>query len=372
MGHRQLKAVVLVAALGALLAGALVLSGCAGQSNQPASNTGDEGIDYMALVNKQNPLPDGWEDALQTVTTKNSIGDDVEVEAKAYDAYLEMKAALEKEGVHVDLDSARRPVADQQRIWDEFTEKYGKEYTETHVAVPGYSEHHTGLALDLYLNIDGKDVIENEDMERYPEVWAKIHAKLADYGFILRYLEGQEDVTGYSYEPWHIRYLDDPKVAKEIMDKGITLEEYLGVADEARKANAEAKAAADAAAANAAAATGFEKDYGTSELYTQADMDAAIDAIMAEFGTWKGAEMKRIAFTDDKTCTGNVSYANELRKDGQPEFDQAIVFTSDFHSPSGEDAKETAWEPDSDYNGWSWYLGRANGGDWYLLTWGYA
>ena len=95
------------------------------------------------------------------------------------------------------------------------------------VAVPGYSEHHTGLALDLYLNINGKDVYENEDMVKYPEVWAKIHKKLADYGFILRYLEGKEDITGYSYEPWHIRYIDNVDAAKEIAERGITLEEYL-------------------------------------------------------------------------------------------------------------------------------------------------
>ena len=93
--------------------------------------------------------------------------------------------------------------------------------------MPGYSEHHTGLALDLYLVIDGKDVYLNEDMVEYPEIWAKIHEKLGKYGFILRYLEGKEAITGYSYEPWHIRYVNDAKIASEIMEKGITLEEYL-------------------------------------------------------------------------------------------------------------------------------------------------
>jgi D-alanyl-D-alanine carboxypeptidase len=105
--------------------------------------------------------------------------------------------------------------------------KYGEEYTKNTVAVPGYSEHHTGLALDLYFILDGTTVYYNEDLVRYPEVWAKIHAKLADYGFILRYLEGKEDITGYSYEPWHIRYIDDVALAKEITARGITLEEYI-------------------------------------------------------------------------------------------------------------------------------------------------
>ena len=187
----------------------------------------EKGIDYLVLVNKTHPLPDGWEDALETVHMTNSCGDDVEIETKAYDAYLKLKAELEKEGVYVDLDSARRSVAAQQDIMDRFIEKYGEEYAKNTVATPGYSEHHTGLALDLYLNVDGKDIIYNEDLVQYPEIWAKIHEKLADCGFILRFPEGKEDITGYSYEPWHIRYIDNVELAKEITAKGITLEEYL-------------------------------------------------------------------------------------------------------------------------------------------------
>ena len=84
-----------------------------------------EAINYLALVNKLNPLPDGWEDALETIHMTNSVGDDVEVEKKAYDAYLKLKEDLEKEGIFVDLDSARRSVAEQQRIMDDFTQKSG-------------------------------------------------------------------------------------------------------------------------------------------------------------------------------------------------------------------------------------------------------
>ena len=68
---------------------------------------------------------------------------------------------------------------------------------------------------------------ENEDMVVYTNIWAEIKDSLSSRGFILRYLEGKEDVTGYSYEPWHIRYVGDPAIAKEITEKGITLEEYL-------------------------------------------------------------------------------------------------------------------------------------------------
>lgn len=184
-------------------------------------------VDYMVLVNKENALPENWEKELPITKSKNSLGDDVETESAAYEAYLALKSDLEAEGVKIDLDSAFRGVEAQQKIVDDFTKEYGEDYVKKYVAVPGFSEHHTGLALDLYLNIDGKDIIYNEDLVTYPEVWEKIHAKLADHGFILRYLEGKESITGYNYEPWHIRYIGDKVVAKEIMDKGITLEEYL-------------------------------------------------------------------------------------------------------------------------------------------------
>ena len=191
-------------------------------------------LDYLVLVNKENKLPNDWEDKIETVVITNSVGDDVEVEKAAYKAYRKLKKALEKEGVYLELDSARRSVEAQQKIWDDFMVKYGEEYTRTYVSVPGYSEHHTGLALDLYFVVDGKDIYENEDLVQYPEIWAKIHEKLAQYGFILRYLEGKEDITGYGYEPWHIRYVGSAKIAKEITGKGITLEEYLGKLPAAR------------------------------------------------------------------------------------------------------------------------------------------
>ena len=215
------------------------------------------GIDYLALVNKLHPLPDGWEDALQTVTVTNSVGDEVEVEKKAYDAYLLLKADLEEQdGIYLELDSARRSVAAQQDIMDRFIEKYGADYAAKTVATPGYSEHHMGLALDLYFRLKGEDgaftdVYYNEDMVQYPDIWEKIHARLADYGFILRYPEGKEHITGYGYEPWHLRYIDDADIAKEITSKGLTFEEYLG----------------------AVRTTDVNIDYGAFELYSREELE---------------------------------------------------------------------------------------------------
>ena len=113
-------------------------------------------------------------------------------------------------------------------MWAEFEEKYGIDYTRTYVAVPWYSEHHTALAIDICIIKDGVLIYENDDMMAEPEIFAKVHAKLADYGFILRYLEWKEDITWYGYEPWHLRYVWSVDVAKEIMDNWLTLEEYLG------------------------------------------------------------------------------------------------------------------------------------------------
>ena len=98
----------------------------------------ESNIDYLALVNKLNPLPEGWEETLQTVTITNSVGDEVEVEEKAYAAYELLRADLEEnDGIYLELDSARRSVADQQDIMDRFIEKYGADYAAKTGATPG-------------------------------------------------------------------------------------------------------------------------------------------------------------------------------------------------------------------------------------------
>lgn len=185
-------------------------------------------LDYLVLVNKQNELPDGWEEKVELVTVKDAYGDDMQVEKVALQKYNELREDLLKnDGVDIELDSSYRSVKEQQEIWDRFTEEYGIDYVKKYVAVPGFSEHHTGLAIDICIIKDGKLIFENDEMIEEKEIFAKVHKKLADYGFILRYLEGKDDITGYAYEPWHLRYINSVDIAKEIMSKGITLEEYL-------------------------------------------------------------------------------------------------------------------------------------------------
>lgn len=185
-------------------------------------------IDPLVLVNSKTPLPEGWEESLDLVYAQNSVGDVVPVERTAYKAYLELKADLwENEGIDLDLDSAYRSVEYQQDILERFTEKYGAAYAARTVAKPGYSEHHTGLALDLYFRLDGVEVYENEDLVRYPEVWKKIHARLAEHGFHLRYPGGKNGEVDYTYEPWHIRYVGLEAARELAAQPGLSLEDYL-------------------------------------------------------------------------------------------------------------------------------------------------
>lgn len=187
-------------------------------------------LDLLVLVNKQNALPAGWEDDLVLEGATNSKGEYIEVDKIAFDAFAELQEDLEEsEGITIELNSGYRSVEEQQSIWDEFMAEYGEEYVLEFVAEPGHSEHHTGLALDALLVEDGEPIVTNEDIFAREDTWEIIHSYLPKYGFILRYLDGQEDITGYTYEPWHIRYVG-PEAAQEIMSKGITLEEYLGEA----------------------------------------------------------------------------------------------------------------------------------------------
>ena len=182
------------------------------------------------LVNKYSQLPDDWEKNVKLVSAKNAWDEDVKLEVQTYKKYKQLEKELKNDGVTIVLDSIYRSVKEQQELWDRWSNdpEKGIDYAKKYAAVPGYSEHHTGLAVDIVIKKDGKLIEENEDMIAEKEVFAKIHKKLAKHGFILRYLEGREDTTGYTYEPWHLRYVGSEKIAKEIMNKNITFEEYLG------------------------------------------------------------------------------------------------------------------------------------------------
>lgn len=303
-------------------------------------------IDYLVLVNKLNALPEDYESKLELVTEVNTVGDSVVVEKKAYEAYLELKKdVLENAGIEIQLDSAYRSVAAQQDIMDRFTEKYGADYAMKTVAKPGYSEHHTGLAIDLYFTLAGQDVYYNEDMVQYPEVWEKIHARLADHGFILRYLEGKEHITGYGYEPWHVRYVG-VEVAKQIMAKpGLTFEVWMGVAADPE----------------------VIIDYGNSALYSKEELEEAMIQIKCKFAGFQGCELHSIRYAGDE-CNNqkNLEWMNEL--DEGKNYVQVAQFFSDFYVVPDSNP---VLDSDEEYKDYQWWLAREEGGGWQLLTYGY-
>ena len=154
------------------------------------------------------------------------FGKEFQIEPETYQHFEQLRQDLKKKGIQIELDSVYRSVARQKEIVAEFTQKYGADYVKQYVAVPGYSEHHTGLAVDICLVVDGKVIDDNDEMIAQKEIFAQIHPLLAEYGFILRYPQGKERITGYSYEPWHFRYVGK-ETAKKICDAGLVLEEYL-------------------------------------------------------------------------------------------------------------------------------------------------
>lgn len=120
--------------------------------------------------------------------------------------------------------SGWRSFKEQQDIWDNTRKESGLEFTRKYVAVPGHSEHQTGLAIDLGLKQDNIDFICPEFP--YSGICQTFRNRAAEYGFIERYPAGKEHITGIGHEPWHFRYVGVPHA--EIMSKNqLTLEEYI-------------------------------------------------------------------------------------------------------------------------------------------------
>lgn len=117
-------------------------------------------------------------------------------------------------------NSAYRSYKSQKEVYNNRVKAVGRKKAEDYVAKPGFSEHQTGLCIDI-TNRDKYFVKGTEEAD-----W--LANNCYKYGFIIRYPEGKENITGISYEPWHIRYVGK-EIAKQIHNKGITLEEYLGV-----------------------------------------------------------------------------------------------------------------------------------------------
>lgn len=120
--------------------------------------------------------------------------------------------------------SGWRSEAEQREIWDGSMRESGEEFTRKYVALPGCSEHQTGLAIDLALRADNIDFIRPEFP--YDGVCGRFRALAADYGFVERYQGDKEGVTGIAAEPWHFRYVGRPH-ARIMCEMGLCLEEYV-------------------------------------------------------------------------------------------------------------------------------------------------
>ena len=178
------------------------------------------------LINKENKIKNSFYKRIELIDTKDINGNNEKIEKHTYEAFVKLQEALLKENIIIGIDSAYRSEEHQLKLYHEFIEMYGKEYADKIVAPVGTSEHHSGLAIDIALKVNGEyldaDVVHEED----EPIFKKIHAHLKDYGFILRYPEGKENITGDPYEPWHIRYVGEIP-AKIIAENNYTLEEYL-------------------------------------------------------------------------------------------------------------------------------------------------
>ena len=183
-------------------------------------------MNYLIVINKSNLIDNSYYENLELVECKDILGEIIKVEKLAYKKYIELKDYLKTKNIFVALNSAYRSIEEQQEIIDDYTVKYGIEYVNKYVAPIKTSEHHTGLALDLALIIDEKEITESEELFDKEKIYLEIHKYLSKFGFILRYPKGKEEITGYNYEPWHIRYVG-VEAANIIYKNNLTLEEYV-------------------------------------------------------------------------------------------------------------------------------------------------
>ena len=136
-------------------------------------------------------------------------------------AFQNLKEDAKKEGYELWIDSGYRTRYYQEEVLKYYLKEMGESAYEK-VALPGTSEHETGLAIDCATVIDGKYIDELTD-DLPVTKW--LHANCHHYGFILRYPKDKIEITGYKYEPWHLRYVGI-ELAKYLTENNLTLDEY--------------------------------------------------------------------------------------------------------------------------------------------------
>lgn len=183
----------------------------------------DTSFSRLLLINGENPLPDDYDTKVREYLVE--IDDEyrnndyvTQIHRDVYPYITAMVAAAQAEGVDLQVWSPFRSYAIQNDLFQKQVERVGDEdLAATVVARPGTSEHNTGLCADFNM---ASDAFESTEMYR----WMCENAE--DYGFILRYPQEKQHITGVIYESWHWRFVGI-NVAKEINELGVTLEEFI-------------------------------------------------------------------------------------------------------------------------------------------------
>lgn len=162
-------------------------------------------IEDILIVNKTYPLPSDYD--------PGKLSDEY------MDAFYEMQAHAELDGIDLWIQSGYRSYDTQVSIYNNYVAMDGQEAADTYSSRPGHSEHQSGLAADI------NDPNESFNGTAAAE-WLKNNCY--KYGFIVRFPEGKEEYTGYIYESWHLRYVGK-EWAKKITESGKSLEEYFGI-----------------------------------------------------------------------------------------------------------------------------------------------
>lgn len=203
--------------------------GLSAQAEADAAGASDAGQDWqLILVNAQHALPADFSVELADVGSGHSV--DARVAAALQAMLDDCRAA----GLHPLICSSYRTQQTQQSLFDDkvrrlTAEGYAPDAAQvmagTVVAVPGTSEHQTGLAVDLV--DEGNQNLDETQEQTSVQQWLIAHSW--EYGFVLRYPNDKSDVTGIIYEPWHYRYVGED-AAREMHESGLCLEEYLQAA----------------------------------------------------------------------------------------------------------------------------------------------
>ena len=179
----------------------------------------DTSKDTLMIVNKHYKIENNYKPG-NLVTVLSEHGYPNKIRADVYEEFKKMYNAAKNDNVSIFIASPYRSYSDQNSLYTYYVNTDGKQNADTYSARPGFSEHHTGLAMDLIpeYGLD-LDTFENSDGFK----WMQENAY--KYGFILRYPKDKEYITGYIYEPWHYRYVGI-SAATTIKNEGLTFEEY--------------------------------------------------------------------------------------------------------------------------------------------------